>query len=196
MKPIAHKRFSHLLNNTLYWSDAYQSLTKSARNLMWCMMAELRFTGERGSKKHPFCYTNNGKIAFTEYEWKKQGLGASGTYLKARNQLIKVGLIRITYQGGMARGDMNRYELLFIEGVNRDDKRWKRYPDENWEDEIPKVKDFAVGRETRFKKSKNTLKNDTLNGTNPPKELAPSKETSLKDKGVTDDFRPIKTPVC
>ena len=196
MKPIAHKGFSHLLNNTLYWSDAYQSLTKSARNLMWCMMAELRFTGERGSKKHPFCYTNNGKIAFTEYEWKKQGLGASGTYLKARNQLIKVGLIRITYQGGMARGDMNRYELLFIEGVNRDDKRWKRYPDENWEDEIPKVKDFAVGRETRFKKSKNTLKNDTLNGTNPPKELAPSKETSLKDKGVTDDFRPIKTPVC
>ena len=39
-------------------------------------------------------------------------------------------------------------------------------------------------------------KNNTLNGTNPPKELAPSKETSLKDKGVTDDFRPIKTPVC
>ena len=92
--------------------------------------------------------------------------------------------------------DRNRYELLFIEGVNRDDKRWKRYPDENWEDEIPKVKDFAVGRETRFKKSKNTLKNDTLNGTYPPKELAPSKETSLKDKGVTDDFRANKTPVC
>jgi len=159
------------------------------------MMAELRFTGIRGSKKHPFCYTNNGKIAFTEYEWKKQGLGASGTYLKARNQLIKVGLIRITYQGGMARGDMNRYELLFIEGVNRDDKRWKRYPDENWEDEIPKVKDYAVGRKTRFKKSKNTLKNKTLNGIYPPKELAPSKETSLKDKGVNDVFRPIKTPV-
>ena len=43
--------------------------------------------------------------------------------------------------------------------------------------------------------SKNTLKNDTLNGTYPPKELAPSKETSLKGKGVTNVFRPNKTPV-
>ena len=194
MKPIAHKGFSILLTNELYWSEAYQSLTLSARNLLWCMVAELKFTGSR--KKKTFAYTNNGKIAFTEYEWKKQKLGASATYLRARNQLIEVGFIRITYRGGFGGGDMNRYELLFIEGVNRDDKRWKRYPDENWEDEIPKVKDFAVGRETRFKKSKNTLKNDTLNGTYPPKELAPSKETSLKDKGVTDDFRPIKTPVC
>jgi len=195
MKPIAHKKFRILLTNELYWSNAYQSLTLSARNLLWCMVSELKFTGKRGSKKHPFVYTNNGDIAFTEYEWKKQGLGASGTYLKARNQLIKVGLIRITYQGGMARGDMNRYELLFIEGVNRDDKRWKHYPKENWRHEIPKVKDFAVGRKTRFKKSKNTLKNDTLNGTTPPKELDPSKEKSLKDKGVTNVFRPNKAPV-
>jgi len=56
-------------------------------------------------------------------------------------------------------------------------------------------KDFAVGKDTRFKMSKNTLKNDTLNGTYPPKELAPSKETSLKGKGVTNVFRPNKTPV-
>ncbi len=58
-----------------------------------------------------------------------------------------------------------------------------------------KVKDYAVGKETRFKKSKNTLKSDTLNGTNPPKELDPFKETSLKDKGGIDDFGPNKTPV-
>jgi hypothetical protein len=180
MKPIAHKGFSILLNNELYWSKAYQSLTLSARNLLWCMVAELKFTGKRGSKKHPFSYTNNGKIAFTEYEWKKQGLGASGTYLNARNQLIEVGFIKITYRGGMARGDMNKYELLFIEGVKRDDKRWKRYPKENWKHEIPKVKDFAVGRGTRFKKKNNTLKNKTLNGTNLPNELYPYGITPLK----------------
>ena len=159
------------------------------------MVAELKYTGKRGSKKHPFYYTNNGKIAFTEYEWKKQGLGASATYVSARNKLIEVGLVRMTYQGGQARGDMNRYQLLFIEGVKRDNKRWKRYPDENWLDEIPQIKDYHIGRGTRFKKIKNTLKNDTLNVTYPPKELAPSKENSLKDKGVTDVFRPIKTPV-
>ena len=56
-----------------------------------------------------------------------------------------------------------------------------------WEHEIPKVKSYAVGRGTRFKKLKNTLKNDTLNDTNLPKELDPSKETSLIDKGETDD---------
>ena len=142
------------------------------------MVAELTFSGSR--KKKTFAYTNNGKISFTEYEWKKQGLGCSQTHIKARNQLIKVGFIRITYQGGMARGDMNKYELLFIEGVKRDDKRWKHYPKENWEHEIPKVKDFAVGRETRFKKKNNTLKNKTLNGTNPPKELYPYGITPLK----------------
>ena len=119
MKPIAHKRFSILLTNEMYWSKAYQSLTLKARNLLWCMVAELKFTGKRGSKKHPFSYTNNGRIAFTEYEWKKQRLGASATYLNARNQLIRVGFISITYKGGFACGDMNRYRLLFIDGVNR-----------------------------------------------------------------------------
>tara|TARA_A100001011_G_C14051893_1_gene732225 strand:+ start:434 stop:556 length:123 start_codon:yes stop_codon:yes gene_type:complete len=31
----------------------------------------------------------------------------------------------MTYQGGVVRGDMNRYKLLLIQGVKRDDKRWK-----------------------------------------------------------------------
>ena len=193
MKPIAHKGFSYLLTNELVWSEAYQSLTKSAQNLLWCLMAELKFTGSR--KKKTFAYTNNGKVAFTEYEWKKQSLGASQTYLNARNQLIRVGFIKITYQGGMARGDMNKYKLLFIEGVFRDDKRWQHYPEKNWEDEIPKVKDFIVGKGTRFKKINNTLKNQSLNGINLPNKLESSLETSLNDKGVTDVFRPIKTPV-
>ena len=196
MKPIAHKRFYLLLNNKFYWSEAFQSLTKSAQNLLFCMIAELKYIGKRGSKKNPFRYTNNGRISFSETEFYKQGLGASNTYISGRNQLIRVGFIRLTYRGGMARGDMNTYELLInSELAPQSKQRWRRYPNENWEHEIPKVKDYAVGKETRFKKSKNTLKNDTLNGTNPPKELDPSKETSLKDKGVTDVFEPSKTSV-
>ena len=148
---------------------------------MWCMVAELTYTGSR--KEKTFEYNNNGKISFTEYEWKEQGLGASGTYLNARNRLIEVGFIKITYRGGMARGDMNKYKLLFIEGVKRDDKRWKRYPKENWKHEIPRVKDFAVGRETRFKKKNNTLKNKTLNGTKPPKEMYPYAINPPKELG-------------
>ena len=39
-------------------------------------------------------------------------LGASQTYINARNKLIETGFIKITYRGGMARGDMNQYKLL------------------------------------------------------------------------------------
>ena len=160
MKPIATKVFHLLLDNKFYWSEAYQSLTISGRNLLMCMVAELRFSGVRGSKSKPFSYTNNKKISFSEAEFHKQGLGASGTYISARNKLIRVGFIKITYRGGMARGDMNTYELLInSELAPQSRQRWRRYPKENWEHEIPKVKDYAVGRETRFTKSNNTLKN-------------------------------------
>ncbi len=74
MKPISSKRFTLLLTERLYWSQAYQSLTKSAQNLLWCLVAELTFTGSR--KKKNFAYTNNGRISFSEREYKFR---ASGT---------------------------------------------------------------------------------------------------------------------
>ena len=152
MKPMLHKRFSILLTNLLYWSPAYQSLTLSARNLLWCLVAELTFTGSRS--KGTFEYTNNGKIAFSETEFKNQNLGCSATFQSAKNQLIEVGFIEITYRGGHARGDMNKYRLLFIEGVSMLDMKWKRYPKENWKKDIPKIEDYSIGRDTRFKKKK------------------------------------------
>ena len=165
---MLHKRFSFLINNDFYWSPAYQSLTMSARNLLWCMVSELRFSGSR--KKKNFAYTNNGKISFTETEFKNKGLGASGTYINARNQLIEVGFIEVTYRGGMARGDMNTYELLFIDGIMQSKMKWKRYPNENWKNDIPKARDCIVGKKTRFKKKNNTLINKTHNDTTPPYE--------------------------
>jgi hypothetical protein len=171
MKPIADKGFTHIITNILYWSPAYQSLTKSAQNLMWCMYAELKWTGTR--KKNTFSYTNNGNIAFTETEFRKQGLGASQTYLNARNKLIEVGFINITYEGGMTKGDMNKYKLLWVDGVKHLDMKWKRYPDEDWKHEVPCKKDNQVGRNTRFKKSKSTLISKTLNCAISPHELDP-----------------------
>ena len=126
MKPIAHKRFYLLLDNKFYWSKAFQSLTKKAQNLLFCMIAELRFTGKRKSKKKPFKYINNGKISFSETEFFKQGLGASETYKFAKKQLIELGLIKITYRGGFARGYMNTYELLLnSEMVPQHKQRWR-----------------------------------------------------------------------
>ena len=155
--------------NKLFWSEAYQSLTPSAVNLMMCFYTELRWSGKRKKRK----ILNNGEISFSEAEFKANKLGSSQTYINARNQLIKVGFIKLTYRGGMARGDMNKYKLLYFDGVRHDEMRWKRYPFENWEQEIPKVKDYIVGRETRFKKKNNTLQNHTLNGSKPPTKVDP-----------------------
>ena len=164
MKPIASKRFYFTMHERLYWSEAYQALNVSARNLMMCFQTELRWTGKSNNRT----FINNGKISFSEAEFKFNKLGVSQTYINARNKLIEVGFIKVTYRGGMARGDMNKYKLLWVEDVAHDKMRWKSYPEENWEHEIPKVKDYAVGRNTRFKKINNTLENETLNGTTPP----------------------------
>ena len=169
MKPISSKRFTFLLTERLYWSQAYQSLTKSAQNLLWCFVAELTFTGSR--KKKNFAYTNNGRISFSEREYKFNKLGSSQTFITSRNKLIEVGFIKLIYRGGMARGDLNQYQLLFIEDVPHYEMRWKDYPSKNWKHEIPKAKDSLVGVKTRFKKKSSTLKNFTLIDTNSPNEL-------------------------
>ena len=101
-KPITEKRFYFTFHENLYWSKAYQDLTPSAKNLMMCFYTEIRWTGS-GEKR---IITNNGDISFSEAEFKANKLGASQTYINARNQLIKVGFIKITYRGGMARGDI------------------------------------------------------------------------------------------
>ena len=169
MKPIASKRFYFTFHERFYWSKAYQSLTLSARNLMMCFYAELRFTG-KGKKKQ---FTNNGEVSFSEAEFKANELGCSATYIKARNLLIKVGFIKVTYRGGMARGDMNKYKLLWVDEVLHSEMRWKLYPDKDWEHEIPKIKNYIVGKETRSKKKNNTLQKYTLNGTKSPTKVYP-----------------------
>ena len=60
---------------SLYWSEAYQSLNISARNLMMCFQTELRWTGKSKNRT----ITNNGKISFSESEFKFNKLGASQT---------------------------------------------------------------------------------------------------------------------
>jgi len=151
-------------NNDLFFSAAYQELTISSRNLLHCLISELRWTRNRRKKQ----FTNNGEISFTEKQFKEQFGSCSQTYLSARNQLIEVGLIKQTYRGGMCRGDMAKYKILCIEGIKLNDKRWLRFPEENWKCEIPKSKNTLVGINTRFKKgvsgrtkTKSTLKKYT-----------------------------------
>lgn len=163
--------------NELWFSKAYQKLTQSSRNLLHCFIIARNWKG-KGKKKE---ITNNGKISFTEVQY-KEVFGSSSSYLKSRNQLIECGFIKQTYRGGMCRGDMAEYEILCLEGAPRAKQRWLHYPVDNWKDEIPSYKKQQVGIRTRWKKghsgrnSKTTLLKDTLNGANDPIKVYPKNE--------------------
>jgi hypothetical protein len=58
---------------------------------------------------------------------------------------------------------MATYKILITPELREKEMRWLRYPEENWEKDIPKRKKQLVGVETQFKK-KATLKKSTLNG--------------------------------
>ena len=141
-------------NNELWYSKAYQDLTKSSRELLHCFCNEFRWSGKGKNKT----YVNNGKLSFTEIQFKVRYGFCSATYIKARNQLIKCGFVKQTYRGGYARGDMGRYKLLIVPEVKLDNQRWRKYPEKNWESDIPKPKKQLVGVATQFKKGKSGRK--------------------------------------
>ena len=148
-------------NNELYYSQAYRSLSKAARDLLHCFLIELRWTWEKSPIKKKKDYVNNsnhGGVSFTEVQFKELHGYCSATYLNARNQLIEVGFIKQNYRGGMCRGDCARYRLLCVDGVRQESQRWRRYPEENWSDDIPKLKKQMVGVKTQFKKGKSGRK--------------------------------------
>lgn len=171
--PKGLRRHGFYYSNEIYYSDAYQELTISARDLLHCLLSELRFENNkkrRVSRKH----TNNGSVSFTEVQFRKLFGYKSQTYLNARNQLITVGLVRQTYRGGMGRGDMAKYKVLCVEDILSSEQRWKNYPARNWASEVPKAKNNQIGINTRFakgrsgRKLKATLKKQThLDGTSP-----------------------------
>ena len=142
----------------LLFNDAYQELPKSARDLLHCLVFEVRFG--KNNKSGGYSYPNNGSLSYTEIQFKEEFGYVSNTYITARNRLIRNGLIRQTYQGGFCRGDMAKYKILITPDLNPREMRWLKYPDENWEHEIPRSK-TRVGVDTRFK-SKTTLKKSTL----------------------------------
>jgi hypothetical protein len=125
------------------------------------LLNELRWANNKKKKKRKKVYLNNsnsGGVSFTEVHFKGLHGYCSATYLNARNQLIEVGFIKQNYRGGMCRGDCARYRLLCVDGVRQESQRWRRYPEENWAEDIPKLKKQMVGVKTQFKKGKSGRK--------------------------------------
>jgi len=156
-----NRRFAgYFFRAELLFSDAYVDLPKSGRDLLHCLVFELKFV--KNKRKGRYSYPNNGSVSFTEIQFKEEFRCASNTYITARNRLIHNGLIKQIYRGGFGAGDMATYKVLITPDLNPREMRWLRYPDENWEHEIPRSK-TRIGIKTRFK-SKTTLKKSTLNG--------------------------------
>ena len=155
------RKAGFLFKYELLFSDAYQELPRSARDLLHCLVYELRYLRNKSTKR--FSYPNNGKVSYTEIQFKEEFGYSSNTYITARNRLINNGLIKQTHRGGMCRGDMATYKVLITPDLLESELRWLSYPEKNWEKEIPKNKNTLVGVKTRFK-SKPTLINSTLNG--------------------------------
>ena len=129
-------------------SPAYQELSISARNLLFLMNVSVKFDWVK-NEKH---YRNNGRIGLPESEFSKYYNCASQTYYNARDQLITNGFIKQTRHGGYGVGDYATYKLLFLPDVRSSHQRWRKYPEKNWEHEIPKSKHSVIGKDTRFKK--------------------------------------------
>ena len=159
-KPIATA--GQYYSNKLFMSKAYQELTPAARNLLQCLISEIRWYPKKskGGKRR---FRNNAEVSLTERHFIEYFGCAKSTYLNARNQLIKNGLIRQTHPGGSCRGDMAKYLILCLPETDKKKRRWREYPQKDWELEIPRNKKNLVGEDTRFK-TKPTLKNRTHNG--------------------------------
>ena len=138
-------------NYKVWHSEAFQSLSPAAKNLLFELLASLRYAKlnkGRGGRKR---YVNNGDIGFPQSLFSRKYGSSKGTYQRARNQLIKCGFIKVTHVGGFARGDFAKYKVLLAEDIPTCDQRWQRHPMENWENEIPKDKNHKIGMATRFK---------------------------------------------
>ena len=95
-RKLSHKA-GYFFKAELLFSNAYVDLPKSARDLLHCLIFELKYVRNKNSVG--LSYTNNGKVSFTETQFKKEFGCASNTYITARNRLIRKYILFILFVG-------------------------------------------------------------------------------------------------
>lgn len=167
--------------NEFWCSPAYQKLSCASRDLLQCLLTELKRERRKNTKRREWIITNNGEISFTVLQYKKLSGHCKQSYTNARNQLITNGIIIQTYQGGNRKGDMAQYKILCTDDIIMTQQRWRKYPGQSWENDIPKTNKQRIGSKTQWKKgecgrkSKPTLSECTLNKPNDPIVIDPKK---------------------
>ena len=180
-KRIIQPNKGYFYRNEFWFSLAYLSLNKASRDLLQCFLTELKRAHIKRSRRKEWIIINNGEIAFTALQFKKLCGYQKQTYINARNQLIKNGILIQIYQGGNSKGDMAKYKLLCTNDIKTTDQRWRLYPEQDCIHDIPKSNKKRVGSKSQWKKgecgrnSKSTLSECTLNVPNDPIVVDPKK---------------------
>ena len=124
-------------------SDAYWDLTGAAPQIYMVFRMKCVFADRTIGKRKERIIVNNGEITYTFVEAEKHhGIPAS-TFLRARDQLIKVGLIEIAEYGGC------HYTTKYSISNN-----WRNYPDQTFK---RSKSGNLVGMKTRWKKTPSKL---------------------------------------
>ena len=147
--------------NEFWFSEAYKSLPNKTRDLLQCMLTELRKKYIKIGKRKEWVVINNGEISFTEQSFRKLTNSSKETYRSAIRNLISRGIVELTYRGGNGRGDRSKYKILSIREVAINQQKWRKYPIENWENDIPTIDHYSIGLKTRFKKLNQSNKLDS-----------------------------------
>ena len=128
-------------------SDAYWNLTGAAPQVYMVFLMKRVFSDKGFGKDKARIVVNNGEIIYTFVEACKNHRIPQSTFLRARDQLIKVGLIEIAEDGGCHH--TTKYSIS---------NNWQNYPEQTFE--RPKSGNL-VGVKTRWKKD--TVISDTNN---------------------------------
>ena len=128
-------------------SDAYWDLTGAAPQVYMVFLMKRILSDKPFGKNKVRLIANNGEITYTFKEARKNHKIPKSTFLRARDQLIKVGFIEIADDGGCHH--TTKYAIS---------NNWRNYPEQTFE--RPKSGNL-VGMKTRW--TKDTVKSDTIN---------------------------------
>lgn len=134
------------LNKGLLESDAWNSLSLNQIRVFIYLYSCLQWYKDK--RKKTYYPSNNGEIEVSSVKMRAKLHISKQTCSKAIHQLIKVGLIKLTRVG--ENKVCHKYKILY-DVVSQLEERWRKYPEQDWENECPKTPNTLVGIKTRFK---------------------------------------------
>ena len=147
MKRKLPKTLGTYIKRDILESAAYWHLTGAAPQVYMVFLMKRELSDKGFGKDKARIVVNNGEITYTYLEALNNHWIPKSNFLRARDQLIKVGLIEIAEDGGCHH--TTKYAIS---------NNWRNYPEQTFE--RPKSGNL-VGIKTRWKKD--TVKSDTIN---------------------------------